>query len=53
MKTFDDALYELYEQKLISEEEALKNADSQNNLSLKIRLAESGSADLADGYSMK
>lgn len=53
MKTFDDALYELYEQKLISEEEALQHADSRNNLSLKIRLAESGGSDLADGISMK
>lgn len=36
-KTFDLALYELYEQEKISEEEALRHADSRNNLSLKIR----------------
>lgn len=36
-KTFDLALYELYEQGKISEEEALRQADSRNNLSLKIR----------------
>lgn len=36
-KTFDLALYELYEAGKISEEEALRHADSRNNLSLKIR----------------
>jgi twitching motility protein PilU len=36
-KTFDCALYELYEQGIISENEALRQADSRNNLSLKIR----------------
>jgi twitching motility protein PilU len=36
-KTFELALYELYEQGKISEEEALRHADSRNNLSLKIR----------------
>ncbi len=36
-KTFDLALYELYEQGKISEDEALRHADSRNNLSLKIR----------------
>ncbi len=44
MQTFDSALYDLYTQKEITLEEALKNADSRNNLSLKIRLNE-GSAD--------
>lgn len=41
MKTFDQALYELYESGRISVEEALYHADSRNNLSLRIRL-ESG-----------
>lgn len=41
MKTFDNALYELYRDGKISMEEALKNADSENNLRLKISLAES------------
>jgi len=36
-KTFDQALYELYEQGKISENEALRQADSRNNLSLQIR----------------
>jgi len=53
MKTFDDALYELYVKKLISEDEALQNADSRNNLSLKIRLADSGSYNLEEDYSLK
>ena len=40
MQTFDGALYDLYQKKEITLEEALKNADSRNNLSLKIRLNE-------------
>lgn len=36
-KTFDLALYELYEQGKISEDEALRHADSRNNLSMQIR----------------
>jgi len=36
MKTFDDALLELYKAERISLEEALKNADSRNNLETKI-----------------
>jgi twitching motility protein PilU len=38
MKTFDQSLYELHQEGLISLEEALKNADSRNDLSLRIRL---------------
>ena len=38
MKTFDQALYELALEGAISEEEALKNADSQNNLRLRLKL---------------
>ncbi len=38
MKTFDQALFELYEQDLISIDEALKNADSENELRLRIKL---------------
>ncbi len=37
MKTFDSALYELFCEGLISEEEALRNADSPNNVRLKIK----------------
>ena len=42
-KTFDHALFELYEQEQISETEALRQADSRNNLSLQIRSAGSKS----------
>jgi twitching motility protein PilU len=38
MKTFDQSLYELYEQGIISYEEALRNADSKNELRLRIKL---------------
>jgi twitching motility protein PilU len=41
MRTFDSALYHLYREGKISLEEALRNADSKNNLRLKITLAES------------
>jgi twitching motility protein PilU len=37
MKTFDDALYDLYKGGRISLEEALQNADSRNDLALRIR----------------
>ena len=39
MKTFDKALFDLFQEGKISEEEALKNADSANNLRLRIKLA--------------
>ena len=38
MQTFDAALFRLYEDGKISFEEALKNADSANNLRLRIKL---------------
>ncbi len=38
MRTFDAALYELYEQGRISYEDAIKNSDSANNLRLRIKL---------------
>ena len=40
MKTFDAALFDLYKNGTISYEEALKNADSKNNLRLRIQLSE-------------
>jgi len=40
MRTFDSALFDLYQEGRISVEEALKNADSRNNLRLRIQLAE-------------
>ena len=42
MQTFDQALYKLYREGRITQEEALANADSRNNLSLRMRLDESG-----------
>jgi twitching motility protein PilU len=38
MKTFDQALFELYETGQISYEDALRNADSKNELRLKVKL---------------
>ncbi len=38
MQTFDMALFNLWVEGKISDEEALKNADSKNNLALKMRL---------------
>ena len=38
MQTFDTALFKLYQEGKISLEEALKNADSENNLRLKVKL---------------
>jgi twitching motility protein PilU len=37
MQTFDSALLRLFQEGYISEEEALRNADSQNNLRLRIK----------------
>jgi twitching motility protein PilU len=38
MQTFDQALFDLFESEVISYEEALKNADSLNDLRLRIKL---------------
>ena len=38
MKTFDQALFELYEAGFISYEDALRNADSKNELRLRVKL---------------
>jgi twitching motility protein PilU len=54
-QTFDQSLFKLYKDGKISRDEAIKNADSKNNVGLQIRLAEgtsgggksSASADLA------
>jgi len=40
MQTFDGALYHLYKQGKITLEQALKNADSENNLRLRIKLGD-------------
>jgi len=44
MQTFDGALFKLYKAGHISLDEALKNADSPNNLRLRISLSEKGEA---------
>ena len=49
MQTFDGALYELYKAGTITVEEALKNADSRNNLSLKIRLGDTDDNPVKSG----
>ena len=39
MQTFDDSVYELYQDGKVELEEALNSADSRNNLQIKIRLS--------------
>jgi twitching motility protein PilU len=45
METFDGALFKLFEEGKISYEEALKNADSVNDLRLRIKLESKNSLD--------
>jgi len=57
MKTFDTALFELYQEGIISEEEAVRNSDSANNVRLKIKFAKdgdgsSGGAQASGGLSL-
>ena len=51
MQTFDQALFDMYEANLITYEDALRNADSVNDLRLQIKLdsERSRSTDLAAG----
>jgi twitching motility protein PilU len=51
MQTFDQALFDLYEQRQVSYEDALRNADSVNDLRLQIKLnsARARNQDLAAG----
>lgn len=48
MQTFDSHIYELYRDGKISFNEALKNADSANNLRLRIKLAEDSVSEEPD-----
>src|SRR5262250_2233025 len=48
MKTFDQSLYELYETGFISYEDALRNADSKNELRLRIKLESKREAKAID-----
>lgn len=53
MQTFDSALYKLYKAGRITLEEALRNADSANNLRLRISLSESNPKESAATASLK
>jgi twitching motility protein PilU len=55
MQTFDQALFQLYEDGAISYEEAMRNADSKNELRLKIKLQSKreGSAAAEQGESLQ
>ena len=52
MKTFDTALFELFQEGLITEEEALRNADSPNNVRLKIKFAREGGGTGSSGLDL-
>ncbi|WPC35471.1 PilT/PilU family type 4a pilus ATPase [Acinetobacter sp. YWS30-1] len=51
MQTFDQALYDLYKAKQISYKDALKHADSPNDLRLQIKLSEEGGEHLLRAHS--
>jgi twitching motility protein PilU len=48
MQTFDQALFDLYEDATISYEEAMRNADSKNELRLRIKLESKRDSSIAD-----
>ncbi len=48
MQTFDQALFDLYEQGIISYEEAMRNADSKNELRLRVKLESKRDSAIAD-----
>jgi len=48
MQTFDQALFSLYEEAVISYEEAMRNADSKNELRLRIKLESKRESSIAD-----
>jgi twitching motility protein PilU len=50
MKTFDTALFELFQEGLISEDEAVRNSDSPNNVRLKIKFAKEGGSLDSGGF---
>ena len=53
MQTFDQSLFDLYELGLITYEEAIRNADSQNDIRLRIKLESKGSRTGELGDSMR
>jgi twitching motility protein PilU len=52
MQTFDTAIFRLYQEGKISFDEAIKNADSANNLRLKIKLSDDEPGGDSAGYSL-
>lgn len=48
MQTFDQALFDLLGKNAITIEEAMRNADSVNDLRLRIKLAGGGSSEVDD-----
>ncbi len=53
MQTFDSALFKLYNEGQISYEDALRNADSANNLRLKISLKEGTKDQAGEGLTLQ
>jgi len=51
MQTFDQSLFSLYEEGSISYEEAMRNADSKNELRLRIKLESKRDSSIADQQS--
>jgi len=51
MQTFDQALFELYEDSAISYEEAMRNSDSKNELRLRVKLESKRDSSVADQQS--
>jgi twitching motility protein PilU len=51
MQTFDQSLFSLYEDGMISYEEAMRNADSKNELRLRVKLESKRERSLADQQS--
>ena len=51
MQTFDQSLFGLYEDGFISYEEAMRNADSKNELRLKVKLESKRDSAIADQQS--
>lgn len=53
MQTFDQALYSLYKADVIDIEAALRNADSRNNLRLRLRLEDPGQFEIPEDLEIK
>ncbi len=53
MQTFDQSLFDLYEAGLISYEDALRNADSANDLRLRIKLESGDASEYELGETMR